>query len=209
MENVKAVFKFDAENREHTDLSNHVREIVCGHLFINVNEVDNNSSFVNDLGADSLDAVELVMAIEDEFNIEIPNEKIDNLDTVQNIVDYLLSVGKTLPKVEQESEYVPMTEEDMENSVPVSKEEEQALDESLGLIKIELRLPVSTYQTLKQIAAELGLVDKALIRTALEQIANGSLILTPGGSGPPISDETASDKTLGTPSGDRPTETSS
>ncbi len=66
-----------------------VRKIVCEQLGKSDEEVNNDSSFVDDLGADSLDTVELVMAFEEEFEIEIPDEEAENIQTVKNAVDYI------------------------------------------------------------------------------------------------------------------------
>ncbi|WP_297910106.1 acyl carrier protein [Thiomonas sp.] len=65
-----------------------VKKIVAEQLGVNESEVKNESSFVNDLGADSLDTVELVMALEEEFGVEIPDEDAEKITTVQLAVDY-------------------------------------------------------------------------------------------------------------------------
>lgn len=66
-----------------------VKKIVCEQLGVKDEEVSNDSSFVQDLGADSLDTVELVMALEEEFETEIPDEKAETITTVQQAVDYI------------------------------------------------------------------------------------------------------------------------
>jgi len=66
-----------------------VIEIVAEQLGVNEADVKNESSFVNDLGADSLDTVELVMALEEEFECEIPDEEAEKITTVQQAVDYV------------------------------------------------------------------------------------------------------------------------
>lgn len=58
---------------------------------MNETEVNNESSFVDDLGADSLDTVELVMALEEEFECEIPDEEAEKINTVQQAIDYINS----------------------------------------------------------------------------------------------------------------------
>ncbi|MBU1626406.1 acyl carrier protein [bacterium] len=66
-----------------------VKEIIVKQLGVSESEVTPEASFINDLGADSLDTVELVMAFEEEFGIEIPDEEAEKLETVQHAVDYL------------------------------------------------------------------------------------------------------------------------
>ena len=63
--------------------------IVAEQLGIGVDEINNESSFIDDLGADSLDTVELVMALEEEFDIEISDEEAENISTVQTAIDYI------------------------------------------------------------------------------------------------------------------------
>ncbi|MDQ7091339.1 MAG: acyl carrier protein [Methylococcales bacterium] len=66
-----------------------VKEIVAEQLGVNINEVSNEASFVDDLGADSLDTVELVMAFEEEFDTEIPDEDAEKITKVQLAIDYI------------------------------------------------------------------------------------------------------------------------
>jgi acyl carrier protein len=71
-----------------------VKKIVAEQLGVNEAEIKNASSFLDDLGADSLDMVELVMALEDEFETEIPDEVAEKITTVQQAVDYITSNSK-------------------------------------------------------------------------------------------------------------------
>ena len=66
-----------------------VQKIVCEQLGVSQEEVKLEASFIDDLGADSLDTVELVMAFEEEFEIEIPDEEAEGIATVENAVDYI------------------------------------------------------------------------------------------------------------------------
>jgi acyl carrier protein len=66
-----------------------VKQIVVEQLGVSEDEVSGDSSFVDDLGADSLDTVELVMALEEEFNCEIPDEEAEKITTVQQAIDYI------------------------------------------------------------------------------------------------------------------------
>ncbi|MFC1566887.1 acyl carrier protein [bacterium] len=68
-----------------------VKEIIVEQLGVDAAEVTNDASFINDLGADSLDTVELVMALEEEFDVEIADEEAEKLDTVGKAVDYIKS----------------------------------------------------------------------------------------------------------------------
>lgn len=71
------------------NLEQRVMKIVAEQLGVNEADVKMESSFVNDLGADSLDTVELVMALEEEFGCEIPDEDAEKITTVQQAVDYV------------------------------------------------------------------------------------------------------------------------
>jgi acyl carrier protein len=69
-------------------IESRVKKIVAEQLGVAEADIKNESSFVDDLGADSLDTVELVMALEDEFDLEIPDEDAEKITTVQHAVDY-------------------------------------------------------------------------------------------------------------------------
>jgi len=71
-----------------------VKKIVAEQLGVNEADVKSESSFVNDLGADSLDTVELVMALEEEFECEIPDEEAEKITTVQQAIDYIKNNSK-------------------------------------------------------------------------------------------------------------------
>jgi acyl carrier protein len=71
-----------------------VREIVAEQLERDVNEVTNTASFIDDLGADSLDIVELVMKMEEEFGIEIPDEEAEKIKTVNDVIQYITTHKK-------------------------------------------------------------------------------------------------------------------
>ena len=72
-----------------SDIEQRVKKIVAEQLGANEADVKNASSFVDDLGADSLDTVELVMALEEEFVCEIPDEEAEKITTVQLAIDYV------------------------------------------------------------------------------------------------------------------------
>ena len=74
-----------------SDIETRVKSVVVEQLGVEESEVKNASSFVDDLGADSLDTVELVMALEEEFGTEIPDEEAEKITTVQLAIDYVNS----------------------------------------------------------------------------------------------------------------------
>ena len=66
-----------------------VKEIIIDQLGVEEKQVNTEASFIDDLGADSLDTVELVMALEEEFDVEIPDEDAEKIGTIQNAIDYI------------------------------------------------------------------------------------------------------------------------
>jgi len=72
-----------------SDISDRVRNIVVEHLGVDAGKVIDGASFIDDLGADSLDTVELVMAFEEDFDIEIPDEAAEGIATVGDAVSYI------------------------------------------------------------------------------------------------------------------------
>ena len=73
------------------DISSKVKKMVADHLGVEEAKVTDEANFIDDLGADSLDTVELVMAFEEEFGIEIPDDAAETILTVQNAIDYINS----------------------------------------------------------------------------------------------------------------------
>ena len=73
------------------DIAVKVKEIICQQLDVDAAEVKPEASFIDDLGADSLAIVELVLALEEEFEIDIPDEDTEKIRTVQDAVDYITS----------------------------------------------------------------------------------------------------------------------
>jgi acyl carrier protein len=71
-----------------------VKNIIADQLGVGEDEIKTTSSFIDDLGADSLDIVELVMAMEEEFEVEIPDEEAENIKTVQDAVNYITTHKK-------------------------------------------------------------------------------------------------------------------
>jgi acyl carrier protein len=78
-----------AQEEYMDSIEQRVKKIVAEQLGVNEADIKNESAFVDDLGADSLDTVELVMALEDEFECEIPDEEAEKIRTVQQAIDYV------------------------------------------------------------------------------------------------------------------------
>lgn len=76
-------------NESESSIFKKVKEIVADQLDVPLEKVTLDADFATDLGADSLDTVELVMAIEEEFNIEIPDEDAENISTLEQAVDFI------------------------------------------------------------------------------------------------------------------------
>jgi acyl carrier protein len=72
-----------------SDITERVKKIVVEHLGVEESKVVENASFIDDLGADSLDTVELVMAFEEEFGCEIPDDAAENILTVKDAIDFI------------------------------------------------------------------------------------------------------------------------
>ncbi len=77
-----------------SDVAERVKKIVVEHLGVEAEKVTENASFIDDLGADSLDTVELVMAFEEEFGIEIPDEDAEKITRVKEAIEYIDSHAK-------------------------------------------------------------------------------------------------------------------
>ena len=74
-----------------SELNQKITKVIVEKLGVTEDQVKPEASFIDDLGADSLDTVELVMALEDEFDIEIPDEEAEKLKKVQDVIDYVTS----------------------------------------------------------------------------------------------------------------------
>ena len=72
-----------------SDIEEQVKKIIVDHLGIDESKVESGSRFIDDLGADSLDTVELVMAFEEKFNIEIPDDAAETILTVQDAINFI------------------------------------------------------------------------------------------------------------------------
>ncbi|MGW8220550.1 MAG: acyl carrier protein [Syntrophobacteria bacterium] len=77
------------------EIKNRIVEIIANQLGIDQDDVTAEASVIDDLGADSLDVVELVMALEEEFDLEIPDEEAEKITKVQNIFDYMANALQT------------------------------------------------------------------------------------------------------------------
>jgi acyl carrier protein len=90
-----AIVESNLRRREKvSNIEDRVKKIVAEQLGVKLEDVKNESSFVDDLGADSLDTVELVMALEEEFETEIPDEEAEKINTVQAAIDYVTANAK-------------------------------------------------------------------------------------------------------------------
>ncbi|MEZ5666219.1 MAG: acyl carrier protein [Alphaproteobacteria bacterium] len=72
-----------------SDVAERVKKIVVEHLGVEEGKVTDNASFIDDLGADSLDTVELVMAFEEEFGVEIPDDAAERITTVKDAIEFI------------------------------------------------------------------------------------------------------------------------
>ena len=70
-----------------------MKEIIAEQLNVDESEIELTSNFKEDLGADSLDLFELVMALEEEYDVEIPSEELENINTVEDVIEYLKAHG--------------------------------------------------------------------------------------------------------------------
>jgi acyl carrier protein len=80
---------FASTGEQGMPVAEKVKQIIVEQLGVDENQVDPNASFVDDLGADSLDIVELVMAFEEAFDIDIPDEDAEKITTVKQAIDYI------------------------------------------------------------------------------------------------------------------------
>jgi acyl carrier protein len=85
------VFKTPVGEADMSSVEERVQKIIAEQLSVSEDQVTSEASFVDDLGADSLDTVELVMALEEEFEIDIPDEEAEKIINVQDAIDYIKS----------------------------------------------------------------------------------------------------------------------
>src|SRR5947208_12843888 len=83
------------EGRQMSDIAERVKKIVVEHLGVEAAQVKEDAKFIDDLGADSLDTVELVMAFEEEFGIEIPDDAAEKIQTVGDAIGFIKSNAKS------------------------------------------------------------------------------------------------------------------
>ncbi len=76
------------------DIERRIKIIISELLNIDLKNINDNSSFLSDLGVDSLGIIELVISLEEEFNIEIPDEEIEKMNNIQSIIDYIVLIKK-------------------------------------------------------------------------------------------------------------------
>ena len=74
------------------EVQSRVEKLIVEHLGVESEKVTREASFVDDLGADSLDVIELAMAVEEEFGIEVPDDEVNKIDTVGDLIDYVARV---------------------------------------------------------------------------------------------------------------------
>ncbi len=79
--------------RESNAMLEKMKEIIAEQLSVDESEIELSSNFKDDLGADSLDLFELVMALEEEYDVEIPSEELENIATVEDVIEYLKAHG--------------------------------------------------------------------------------------------------------------------
>ena len=90
----RVILRFKLTQNNMSDIASKVRSIIVDKLGVDENEVTPEASFTNDLGADSLDTVELIMEFEKEFNLSIPDDQAENIQTVGQAITYLEANAK-------------------------------------------------------------------------------------------------------------------
>jgi acyl carrier protein len=88
-------FEETGRTREMSDIAERVKKIVVEHLGVEAAQVKEDAKFIDDLGADSLDTVELVMAFEEEFSIEIPDDAAEKIQTVGDAINFINANAKS------------------------------------------------------------------------------------------------------------------